>query len=685
MGGAKKMRRFFKYITILFIIIGAGCASFQLKTKLYKVQNIINNGSGKDILRAERTLLELLPRYPQNPKIHLLLGITYYYERRWKESQEELDRAILLGSKSYLPHYYKGIIYYINGEYEEAKEELDQAIKVTGSQNICIPEIYKVMGSMYEIMDTPYPAIALYKKALSCPMEDKNPYERNSFKAELYERLGIIFEKLAQKALNRGNEEESEKKVSQAKKFYLKAIKLYPTEAIYFMNLATLYLWQPEIREALSYFRKAAIAANNSGETTVLKESYFYLGYLSQKIGERLSDSKTLKKALIMYNYVKSLDPNYRNVTCRIGRIYFLIGEKQKAYKELSECCENPSGVYEIQIAPPKSIICKTLYVQLKKTREVAAISPIKTSSSPEPLEIRTENINAGRTTHTKVEVTEMENPQAVELSKETAYGEKNTKRQNIRTKPEKAQNGGEKKKLAMQTKENKTLPLTQRGDRRSGTLTQKLPSKTIKQKPLIPQSDANLKSKIPSSNKTKKKKIIASPLIPDIDTGISNIDSLLAQQGSIQKKEGIEVGGMRKKATIQNVDIDIEAEEGKQINLKKETKKIEAQIKLNTSGENRGTLDPRVISQAIASHYGEVRYCYEKQLKIHPELEGKLMVKFTIGESGRVRSAIVTESTINNIEVESCVLYKIKGWRFPPPQGGEVSVIFPFIFMGGG
>jgi hypothetical protein len=34
---------------------------------------------------------------------------------------------------------------------------------------------------------------------------------------------------------------------------------------------------------------------------------------------------------------------------------------------------------------------------------------------------------------------------------------------------------------------------------------------------------------------------------------------------------------------------------------------------------------------------------------------------------------------------VEGCIVRQIRKWRFPQPDGGEVSVMYPFIFGVGG
>lgn len=94
------------------------------------------------------------------------------------------------------------------------------------------------------------------------------------------------------------------------------------------------------------------------------------------------------------------------------------------------------------------------------------------------------------------------------------------------------------------------------------------------------------------------------------------------------------------------------------------------------------GGLDREVIAAYIRSKLGEIRYCYERQLASNSDLHGKIMVKFTIGSSGKVNAKRVANTTLKNAIVEGCILRRIAAWKFPNPKGGvEVDVSYPFLF----
>lgn len=87
-----------------------------------------------------------------------------------------------------------------------------------------------------------------------------------------------------------------------------------------------------------------------------------------------------------------------------------------------------------------------------------------------------------------------------------------------------------------------------------------------------------------------------------------------------------------------------------------------------------------------VRSRQAELRFCYEEHgLKQNPNLAGTITVAIGIAESGRVTSASVTNRTWSGAgvsAVESCVLSRIRGWRFPAASDvGTGTYAFPFNF----
>ncbi|MDZ7331867.1 MAG: AgmX/PglI C-terminal domain-containing protein [candidate division KSB1 bacterium] len=72
---------------------------------------------------------------------------------------------------------------------------------------------------------------------------------------------------------------------------------------------------------------------------------------------------------------------------------------------------------------------------------------------------------------------------------------------------------------------------------------------------------------------------------------------------------------------------------------------------------------DPDQVSEVVNRHNASIQYCYQRELKVNPDLKGKLVVRFTIDPSGRVKDVNVLSSTLNSPSIERCVISRIKRW----------------------
>ncbi len=92
--------------------------------------------------------------------------------------------------------------------------------------------------------------------------------------------------------------------------------------------------------------------------------------------------------------------------------------------------------------------------------------------------------------------------------------------------------------------------------------------------------------------------------------------------------------------------------------------------------------LDIELVRRVIRQHQAEYRYCYERRLNVNHDLEGKIVVKFTIGGTGNILAAAVEEDTSGDGEVGSCIVEHVRQWTFPAPAGGGMVIVrYPFVF----
>ena len=90
--------------------------------------------------------------------------------------------------------------------------------------------------------------------------------------------------------------------------------------------------------------------------------------------------------------------------------------------------------------------------------------------------------------------------------------------------------------------------------------------------------------------------------------------------------------------------------------------------------------LDADQIIAVIQRHRGEVVYCYEQALKQDSQTRGQVGMSFRIGPNGLVQTARVSESTVQDPQLESCIASRLRSWKFPKPVGQvSVDVFYPF------
>jgi hypothetical protein len=96
------------------------------------------------------------------------------------------------------------------------------------------------------------------------------------------------------------------------------------------------------------------------------------------------------------------------------------------------------------------------------------------------------------------------------------------------------------------------------------------------------------------------------------------------------------------------------------------------------------GTLEPGVIQAVVRSKYGRFRACFEKGLARNLNLRGRVSARFAIEESGVVSHVGNAGSTLPDKSVVTCVLRIFTTLKFPKPDGGSVTVVYPVMLEPG-
>lgn len=107
--------------------------------------------------------------------------------------------------------------------------------------------------------------------------------------------------------------------------------------------------------------------------------------------------------------------------------------------------------------------------------------------------------------------------------------------------------------------------------------------------------------------------------------------------------------------------------------------------VKVVPGGEGEafsGTIDREAIRRVILANTRAIKACYERELNRTPDLVGKLVIEWDIGEKGAVLRTAVQKNELGNRAVAECLMSRLKMWRFPEPPTNEiVTVAYPFVF----
>ena len=96
-----------------------------------------------------------------------------------------------------------------------------------------------------------------------------------------------------------------------------------------------------------------------------------------------------------------------------------------------------------------------------------------------------------------------------------------------------------------------------------------------------------------------------------------------------------------------------------------------------NTPQTSSGTLAASAVREVVRRHVREVSRCHQS---VDASLEGRFTLRFVIAPDGSVGSAAVANASDTVRGVADCVAQAARGWRFPAPEGGSVTVSYPFV-----
>jgi TonB family protein len=142
--------------------------------------------------------------------------------------------------------------------------------------------------------------------------------------------------------------------------------------------------------------------------------------------------------------------------------------------------------------------------------------------------------------------------------------------------------------------------------------------------------------------------------------------------------------GGVQPGQTVSVGSVDFQFDEMSTVAIEsREERTVFMQItdSAMATGDSAGHLNQKVVAAVIGANVGGIKACFERRLREIPDLSGRVFVEFTIAVDGSVKDVKLIENTSGDAVFAECLARQVQRFRFPPPQGGEVAFVFPFIF----
>lgn len=160
-----------------------------------------------------------------------------------------------------------------------------------------------------------------------------------------------------------------------------------------------------------------------------------------------------------------------------------------------------------------------------------------------------------------------------------------------------------------------------------------------------------------------------------DLDAALATVTGMdVASEATLKAKEG--AGGGTGRGTASIGDLKGGEVGGASVGSGPATA-VKGGVKLGTADALLEEGDTASVQKVVRKYQGQVKYCYEAQLKSDPSLAGRVEVQFTVA-NGRVASASVFGNTTGSDALGKCIVGKVRRWKFPTEIQGDI--VYPFV-----
>lgn len=158
-----------------------------------------------------------------------------------------------------------------------------------------------------------------------------------------------------------------------------------------------------------------------------------------------------------------------------------------------------------------------------------------------------------------------------------------------------------------------------------------------------------------------------------DLDSALANVSGAdIASSANLQTKNG-GAGGR------QNADIgDLAGASTGTVGVGSAPQtKITGNVGIGDADEDVEAGDAGSARKTVNKYKGQIKYCYDQQLKIDPTIQGRVEIQFLVKE-GLVKSNSLVVNTTGSDALSACISSKVRTWRFDTTLSGDF--VYPFV-----
>ena len=94
------------------------------------------------------------------------------------------------------------------------------------------------------------------------------------------------------------------------------------------------------------------------------------------------------------------------------------------------------------------------------------------------------------------------------------------------------------------------------------------------------------------------------------------------------------------------------------------------------------GAISASAVEDGVGEKMEAINRCYKDALVENKTLSGKVLVRFTIDQDGRVSKTGIRSTSLRHTPTEECVSARVAEVRFPSLKHGRVAIVtYPFVF----